>query len=311
MNSGLNLNDTDQRVNNEFSINTIRDSHGVLDLRYGTWYQGQGRPKQYIVFSNGRTEWIEKYAYLPKDLAIGKNQGFLTWDHRGQGASGGTRAHVNDYGEFAGDAAKVIDSATHGQPYIAMTHSMGGLIMVTAIMNGLIKPKALLMSSPLLGLPPKPLPKFVAHPLARGVTSLGLGAVNIPTVGEFEKAPFAKNLLTSSPERYARLKATPYPCPSPTFGWLDATFRAFDYCFDPVNLASWSVPTLIMVGSSEEVVDISAIKKWVQEVKKNSKAKVDLMVLEGAKHELFSEVDTHYRKATTVVTSWIREHLGP
>lgn len=293
-----------------FTISTIRDPQGVLDLRYGVWAQGDAKPKQFVVFANGRTEWIEKYSYLPQDLGLAKNQGFITWDHRGQGASGGARAHTQDYGELAADAAKVIEATTHGLPYVVVTHSMGGLIMLTAIMNGLIKPKALLMSSPLLGLPQKPLPTVIAKPLARLCTTLGLGAVHIPSVGEFEKAPFASNLLTSSPELYSRIRASPYPCPSPTFGWLDATYRAFDYCHDPKNLAAYTIPTLIMVGDQEKVVDLAGIRAWMAGVQKHSTAKVSLTQFEGARHELFSEVDLHYRKATALAQTWLRETLG-
>jgi alpha-beta hydrolase superfamily lysophospholipase len=310
MNTGLILDDSKKSTPPKLSIQTIRDRKDILDLRYGLFHQGQGRPKQYVVFANGRTEWMEKYDYLPNDLQLGKSQGFLTWDHRGQGASGGSRAHAEDYGDFAADAAKIIESATHGQPYIVVTHSMGGLIILTAIMNGWIKPQALLMSSPLLGLPNKPVPQFLARPLARALTGLGIGSVNIPAVGEFEKSSFERNLLTSSADHFARLKATPYPCPSPTFGWLDATFRALEYCWDPNNLRSFSVPTMIMVGSEEQVVDLGAIKQWAQETKKISGAKVDLTVFEGAKHELFSEVELHYRKAIAVAQVWIREYLG-
>lgn len=310
MKSGLPLEESRKNRHPQMSIQTIRDPKDRLDLRYGVWHQGEGRPKQYIVFANGRTEWMEKYDYLPSHLQLGQNQGFLTWDHRGQGASGGSRAHVEDYGDFAADAAKIIETATHGQPYIAITHSMGGLIMLTAIMSGWVKPRALLMSSPLLGLPNKPVPQFLARPLSRALTGCGIGSINIPAVGEFEKASFNHNVLTSCPERFARLKASPYPCPSPTFGWLDATFRALEYCWDPQNLKNFAVPTLIMVGSEEQVVDPGAIKRWVQEAQKNSGAKVDLTIFEGAKHELFSEVDTHYRKATAVAQAWIREHLG-
>jgi lysophospholipase len=291
-------------------VQSIRNPQGLLDLRYGVWSEGDESPKQYVVFVNGRTEWIEKYTYLPTDLKLGKDVGFVSWDHRGQGASGGARAHVEDYGDFAADAAKVIEVATKGCPYVVVTHSMGGLVILTAIMNGLIKPKAVLMSSPLLGLPSKPLPTAIARPVARGVTSLGLGTVHIPAVGEFEKADFASNILTGSPERFARLKATPYPCPTPTFGWLDATFRATAYIFEAKNLGSYNTPTRVMVGEDEQVVDIGKIKSWVEVAKKCAPAQVEFVAFTGAKHELFSESEDHYRKAVAVVQSFLGEHLS-
>lgn len=289
-------------------INTIRDQQAILDLRYGTWTPGTDRPKSYVVFANGRTEWIEKYAYLPESFGLSLDQGFVTWDHRGQGASGGARAHVEDYSRFAADAALIIDATTHGQPYIMVTHSMGGLIALVAIMSGLIKPKALVMCSPLLGLPNNPIPRVFARPAAKLLRTLGLGPVS-SGAGTFETAPFANNILTNSPEMFARIKASPYKVPGPTFGWVDATFRAIDFCFDPDNLRSFMVPTIVMYGEDERVVDPDAFGRWVKVANEYAQTKIEIMSVPGARHELFSEVDLYYRQAVEVVQSWMQNHL--
>ena len=45
-----------------FRIELTRDPADTLDLRYGVHFRGKGEPKRFVVFLNGRTEWLEKYA---------------------------------------------------------------------------------------------------------------------------------------------------------------------------------------------------------------------------------------------------------
>ena len=73
--------------------------------------------KTYIIFINGHGEYIEKYDYLPEDLKLPRNYGFLTWDHRGQGASDGEpRLHIESYDKFAKDAQFLVKTLVGNIP---------------------------------------------------------------------------------------------------------------------------------------------------------------------------------------------------
>ncbi len=133
-------------------IHSLRDPSNSLDLRIGKQQSGEGPIDRWIAFSNGRTEWIEKYVDLGRDLRIGKQTGFLTWDHRGQGASGGARAWIHDYETYCLDMAHIISTQIGAKPYNLICHSMGGLIAIDALTRGLIRPRCVVLSSPLLGL---------------------------------------------------------------------------------------------------------------------------------------------------------------
>lgn len=291
-----------------FATATVRDKDDRLDLRYGL-FRGKAEPRRFVVFMNGRTEWIEKYAYLARDLRLPDDCGFLTWDHRGQGASGGARAFVDAYDTYARDAAAVVESVVAGRPYALVTHSMGGLIGLYAVLRGYLKPSSLVLSSPLLGMPNAPVPRALARPIATMLTLARLGTVSTGA-GSMGGIPFADNLYTHHADRYARMQATPYPVGGVTFGWVAATFKALSLCFDPTELASLAVPTLVLAGTKEGIVEYEAFRRWVQLAAANAAGEVQLKLVQGAKHELFSEIPEYYDQAVGAVRGWLGGFLA-
>ena len=60
-----------------------------------------------IVFVlNGRSEWIEKFAHFIDALSLPEKTAWVTWDHRGQGKSGGKRSHIDHYDSFTYNVAQ-------------------------------------------------------------------------------------------------------------------------------------------------------------------------------------------------------------
>lgn len=287
-----------------FECATIRDAADTIDLRYGLHVIGGGAAERFVVFLNGRTEWIEKYAYLAHDLQLPAGTGFLAVDHRGQGASGGARAYVKDYATYASDLALIVDKVAGNKPYTMLTHSMGGLIGMYAVLTGKVRPQAICLSSPLFGMPDKPVPAPIARPLAGALALAGLGQVSSGG-GDFTKTPFARNKLTHDAALFERLQASPYPVPGATFGWVSATFAAIDTCFDPSALKGLNVPTLVMGGSAEAVVDVSGFRRFVTVAADHAAAEVQLRIFQGARHELFSEIDVYYDAAIKNAREWL------
>ncbi len=292
-----------------FIIENTRDQDNCLDLRYGTW-PNSNKFAKYVLFANGRTEWIEKYQHLPADLNLPKSAGFVTWDHRGQGASGGARAMVDTYDSYAQDAAAIADASTHGSPYVVMAHSMGGLISLYATLLGYIKPKALVLSSPLFRLPQHNIPAPIAQPLSKALSSMNLASVSSGAGSHTKKTPFEINELTHHYERYMMMSDSPYPIPGATFGWIDQTFEAIDAIFSKQLLSKLDIPVLVMHGSNETVVDPSGFKDWVQEAQKHSNAEITYRVVSGARHELYSEIDTYYNAAIAYTNKLFKDFLS-
>ncbi len=292
------------KLNERWTLGTVRDRRDILSIRFGL-YQKQQQVSRYIVFLNGRTEFIEKYNYLPEDLNLPADVGIVTWDHRGQGASGGARAFVDSYDDYVFDGHQVLKQIVADKPYDILTHSMGGLVALHGIHKGLFKPERLLMLSPLLGLDNHKIPKQIAMPLSRLLTRLHLGPVSSGS-GKYDKKKFAGNRLTQDFERYQRILSTPYPIPGATFGWVAATFEAMEMAFSEKTFRAAPAKTYILGGSRDTVVDPEAWQRWAKGAHFYGQHDIAYEMYQDARHELLSEIETVYKRTVEQIR-WMFE----
>ncbi len=78
----------------------------------------------------------------------------LAYDHRGHGASSGRRGDVGDWTQLTGDAGRLVDelrARAADRPVALMGHSMGGLIVLDAVLTGVASPDLLVLSAPGIG----------------------------------------------------------------------------------------------------------------------------------------------------------------
>jgi len=291
-----------------WKIDTLRDQKNELSIRYGYYSSSTKNPEKFIVFLNGRTEFIEKYDYLPDDLKLGTNCGFLTLDHRGQGGSGGARGHAENYENFCQDAKLVIDKVVGDKPYAIVCHSMGGLIGLYGHLTGYFSPKKLILSSPLFGIPDQPIPKKIARPLADTMTRLKIGPISAH-FGQNNKPKFSKNKLTHSISRYEKIQDAPFQIPSVTFGWVDATFEAIDYIFSAEGINNLKTDVFLMGSPDDKVVDHSAWQKWIKIASAKNDINVGFELFHGAKHELYSEIPKYYDRAVSTTLRELEDFL--
>ena len=273
-------------------------------IRYAVFKPSQNISR-FLILINGRNEFIEKYSYLTNDLALPEDCGLITWDHRGQGGSSGQTSHCYSFDSYLSDAEAVLEKANSDNlPYIVLGHSMGGLISIYGIVKKIFNPDFLLLSAPFLGMPEKPLPHFISRPLAENLTNLGLGNRYVRHKGALKKEEFFGNQKTHSRQRFARMKAAPFQAKSVTYGWVRAAFLALDEVHKTENITGFRVPTHIMVGDQESVVDMDAIHNWVEKLKKQHPAKfINLTILRGAKHELLSEAKYYYDQTLEIINA--------
>ena len=283
-------------------IQTIRDQSNSLELRYGV-SENADTASRFLVFANGRSEWLEKYEAFPNDLRISSDTAFLIFDHRGQGGSGGARAWIDHYDTYAADMAAIISKVTSGKPYNLVCHSMGSLISLIAIMQGLIKPRCVVLSSPLLGLPNHQMPAPAAYYTSRLMTQISLGHVN-SGAGRYWRTPFEKNVLTHSHERYQIIQHSPFPVPSPTFEWIKASYEATQFAQQDLNQSKLTIPILVLCGTEERVVDPEAIQRWVASANQHAKGGVDFHWIQDGLHELLYESRPIYEPVLTLIRTW-------
>jgi len=253
-------------------------------------------PRGSIIFSPGRTEFIEKYLETIADF-IERGFNVLVVDPRGQGLSDRIledrlKSYIDDFQTYADDLAFAASELGPllPKPHIVMGHSMGGTIALQSVISGVINPSAVICSAPMLGL--FDLDTHIMKWIMQLCAVLGLGTKNLP----FQKqrsglpVPFNINKLTSDKDRYRHWAAYFQTTPRlrlgpPTYGWIVAALKSMAYVNR--NASDLNIPCLIVAAGADPIVD----PKSNEDFAKNAGGRFS--VVPGALHELFLERDTY------------------
>ncbi|WP_176737080.1 alpha/beta hydrolase [Oligoflexus tunisiensis] len=268
----------------------------------------QQTPRQAVLILNGRSEWIEKYFELPDWMDLGDDTLWVTMDHRGQGGSGGTRSYVTSYEDYALDVSAVLEAVAEDLPYAIVSHSMGGLVALYGTLHGLLEPRALALSSPLLAMPTSPLPYFLAKPIARLACRTRCGQLSTGAGGH-KRLAFGGNPLTRSLAGFNRVCQSPFPFVPPTFGWVEATFSACDAILDLEKIQTLKTPVRIIGGSHEQVINPAGWSTWCMTAAPASRAPIEFIRVNGGRHELLNEIPRIRQRAVDLLRSWLERHL--
>lgn len=261
-------------------------------LRAAFW---RGGDRGTVAIFPGRTEYVEKYSAVAEGL-VARGYAVAAIDWRGQGLTDrkGRQAdlgHVDDFADFQADAdafADALAAMDMPRPFHLLAHSMGGLIGLRALMRGLPFARAA-FSGPMWGVPLTPQTRLLAWAVSHMAAAVGLGggalpgaAARLDPIGE----AFDGNLLTSDQETFAWMKRQLSDHPElalggPSLAWLRAALREMRAVR---ALPSPAVPTLIIVGSDEGIVERAAIDdrlaRWPG---------ARLEAVRGARHEALME----------------------
>ena len=286
-------------VPDNFVTDTLKTTDG-LRLRFARWQPPAGRRGTVCIFQ-GRGEWIEKYFETVRDL---RARGFAvaTLDWRGQGLSqrmlGDRRkGYVRDFSEYESDLEAFMREIVLPDcppPLFALGHSTGATVLIRAAHRGHRWFDRVVLVAPLIGLG-----RAGATPgasvIVRGLRLAGFGSMYVPGGGAtvIETRPFAGNILTSDPVRYARnaaiLAAEPaLALGSPTVAWVDAAFRAMRAIRERGYGARIRQPMLIVSAGLDVVVSNTAIEEFATSLHSGSQ-----LVVVGAKHELLMDQDRY------------------
>jgi lysophospholipase len=284
-------------VPDNFVTGMLKTPDGV-SLRFARWQPPAGRRGTVCIFQ-GRGEWIEKYFETVRDL---RARGFAvaTLDWRGQGLSDRAlrdrrKGFVRDFAEYDGDLETFMREIVLPDcppPLFALGHSTGATVLIRAAYRGRRWFDRLVLTAPLIALagagltPP-------ANVIVRAMRLAGLGSLYVPgaAAAVMESRPFAANIVTSDPVRYARnaaiLEAEPMlALGRPTVAWVDAAIRAMRTIRERGYPARIRQPMLIIAAGLDVVVSNSAIEDFATRLRAGSH-----LVVVGAKHELLMEQD--------------------
>ena len=267
-------------------------------LRYAVW-KAPGTPRGSIVLVHGRGEFIEKYAMEVAGELRGRGFTLYAIDIRGQGLStrmlpDHDKGHIDDFSTYVADLAALVETVVAPeapQPRLLFSHSTGGNIALRYLVaKGCQHFAAAVFCSPMTGLPKAGLIRAAASVL--GLIP-GANRWYAPGTGPYDpqKHPFATNDVTHDPRRFdftrqwfaADLRLS---LGGPTIGWLRAAFRSFDVLDAPGALEAISIPTLIVSGTNDTVVDTATHLMAVDRIPGAEHA-----VIDGARHEILMETD--------------------
>src|SRR4051794_30149786 len=221
----------------------IRCADGVA-IRCAHWPALAQRPRGTVCLFHGRSEFIEKYYEVIRDL---RARGFAvaTFDWRGQGGSDrliedGRLGHVEDFGHYARDLDAFMRHVTLPEcpsPFYALAHSMGSAILFAALPGRSAWFERLVATAPMIGLASSP---PFARTLAEGLASVGLSRRIVPgwSPDPVVLKPFGGNPVPSDPNRYETAAAYARHEPrlaigGPTIGWVRAAFRLMGRLREP------------------------------------------------------------------------------
>jgi len=268
-------------------------------LRTARWAPPPGRKGTVCLF-HGRTEFIEKYFETVRDL---RERGFAvaTLDWRGQGLSDRllsdrNKGHIRNFAQYDTDLETFMREIVLPDcppPYFALCHSTGSAVLLRAAARGERWFDRMVFTAPLIRLARTPFGRLTPA-IARTLRLLGFGTMQLRGQRAVASTqPFAGNILTSDPVRYARTAAVLEAEPDlvvggPTIAWVDSAFRVmkdFNEIGYPDRIRQ---PILIVAAGRDRITSTPAIENFATHLRAGSH-----LIIPGSLHEIMMEQDSY------------------
>ncbi len=271
------------------------EGRGGVKVRVLTAPATRGPARGSVIVAPGRTEFIEKYFEVIREL---QGRGFAVFciDWRGQGLSGrevenSLKGHFVSFDDPVNDlstALKLLGDRLP-RPYIGLAHSMGGAILLRALQTRRVDLDAAAFSAPMFGIQGL---NETGKKYVRFMVSLGLGGTFAPRVEKkWKRENFKKNPVTHDKGRHDRCQGLIAEEPrlalaGPTSGWVAAAAEATEAFRQATSLAHVRIPVLIVSAGEEQLVDNAS-----HDVVAHELPDARHVTIEGAKHEILMETD--------------------
>jgi alpha-beta hydrolase superfamily lysophospholipase len=248
----------------------------------------QGCAARTIVWVHGLGEHGGRYLHLPQFL-LPLNWRLILLDLRGHGRSSGLRTHVRSFDDYARDVATVWQQLKLGESAAVLgAHSMGGLVALRSVQSGVIQPKALVLTSPLLGV------KVHVSRLKRWLGSL---LIRVYPQARFRNGLDARNMTRDESFASAR-RADPLIVKTVTASWFFAMEAALKAVHDEASRID--VPVLALQGEDDRTTDGELVSRWLEHTTAQPR---ELLTLPHHVHELLHESD--WEQTMTRIVQWL------
>lgn len=249
-------------------------------------------PRRTLVVVHGAGEHSQRYDHWARML-VQHSWRVVSLDHRGYGLSGGLPGHIDRFEQYLSD----LDQVWHAfslvpDETIVFGHSLGGLISARYAQTRPQSMCGLVLSCPLLALQIK---------VSTWKRTLGRICSLLAPRTRFQTTIRADQLTSDPAARQVR-EHDPLRCRSVTANWyfqvLDAMVAAWE------DAGRLTVPTLLLQGDLDEVVNPEAATKWWVTLPATDKT---LRMLTGHLHELLSEPD--WALTAAGIVAWMEARL--
>ncbi len=283
-------------------------------LRAFNWPVEPGKRRGAILFQTGRGDMFEKYL---ETFARWNADGWdiTSFDWRGQGASGRLSAnphvgHISDFGIWIDDLADFWKnwSASIEGPRIIMGHSMGGHLVLRALVERAIAPDGAILIAPMLGIESPPLSVRAAARMAHILAKIVPSRFPAWPGNEKPSLPYAsrQRFLTHDAGRYAdeiwwRTAFPELVLGPPSWQWLDAAYRSFSAIEEGEVLELIRVPLLALATEGDKLVSPIATKRIIGRIPAASLRMFDQSVA----HEILREADVPRSQALDAIDGFL------
>lgn len=273
----------------------VRDGTELL-LR--TWLPDPGQwpePRGTLLLLHGMAEHGGRYAHVAQLLCeLGLR--VRACDLRGHGKSGGARMVAPRPDCFLDDVVELYDATVRQWPELPIVfgHSMGGLIAARLATSRARPVRALVLSSPALGL------RLSGPALALHRVMLTLAPdLRLPS-------PIRPADLSHDANEVARYRADPLVQRTLTAGLLQSVIAGIERAQEDAPLLE--APTLLLAAGSDRVVDPAGSRRFCDNAPGDL---CDSVWLDSAFHEIFHETAALRAQALDALTRWLQGHLEP
>ncbi|WP_349513144.1 alpha/beta hydrolase [Erythrobacter sp. NFXS35] len=297
------------------SIWQAADGHVLRRIDWPGTGTGVGDPARgSILFLPGRGDAYEKYL---ETLEQWHRAGWQVTaaDWRGQAGSGrlgkdAVTGHVEDFAVWIDDLAHLWErwvAETPG-PHVLAGHSMGGHLVMRALVERRVDPAAVVLSAPMIGVNGPPLPLPLLHGVARAMNAVGDPARQAWKWSEKPgEMPAARaHLLTHDADRYADEQWWRDHRPELVMGpaswrWVERAYASARGLEQAGALEGVAVPVLILSTSADKLVSHPAA------VRAASRLPQGELVAFGpeAHHEILREIDPVRDRAMAAIADFL------
>ncbi len=278
---------------------------GGLRLRVGFW-EPTGRPRGTVFISPGRSEPIEKYYEVVRDL-LSRGVCVVVHDWRGQGLSARLlpdrlKCHARAADEFLDDYQRLLDSFEDRapKPWIMLGHSMGGALNLATLIKGETRIEGALFINPMLRVKTGRHALWAVHFQTNWHVNHGRGTDYVPELFDdpFEHT-FENDALTHDAARYNIWREQLFACPhlavgSPTWGWLSFALKLGETILKDKNKVAKKVktPVTILCSGDDHLIAKQPSKAFAKKL-----GKASYVEIAGAEHEILIEAEEYRREA--------------